>query len=356
MQRLPALRAFDSAKLTLILRVIGRHPRMLEFLDAFLRGGQGRLPHVTRKLTDLLERSGLDLRPEFEQLEDGFHATVMIGTRDVLLEELLGLARDEHLDEVLLQAAVSNLPVKPDGLARMLAGDSADVENIKHKLARLADLSLVHCFPDGSAWVHRWTAEGLALLDDKVRHRARCNRAGRYRWWRVAHESHNIEDATEAVRNYLAGQDFDAAAQCAHACFNALRRFQQSIAIAALAAEVLETLPEDHPRFAGVADEEAQAHLALGFTDRALKRHQQVLGRRERLAESEPDRADYQRDLVVSLVRVGTGDEANVGDCLRRALAIMLGLKQSGRLDPVDEPLIEAVEELMRDHGLSPEA
>ena len=54
---------------------------------------------------------------------------------------------------------------------------------VERAIGRLQDLSLVHRFPDGSAWVHRWTAEGLARLDE-AGCRASCVRAGRYRWWR----------------------------------------------------------------------------------------------------------------------------------------------------------------------------
>ena len=71
-------------------------------------------------------------------------------------------------------------------------------------------------------------------------------------------------DAIEAVRSFLAGRDFDAAVEVARTCFAALRRFRQSVGIAALASEVLETLPADHAGYATVADEEARAHLAWG--------------------------------------------------------------------------------------------
>jgi tetratricopeptide (TPR) repeat protein len=169
----------------------------------------------------------------------------------------------------------------------------------------LEELSLVHLAEDGSATVHRWTAEGLARLADPAEHRARFIRAGRYRWWRVEAESHSLEDAVEALRSFLVGQDFDTAADEALDCLHALRRFGQTIGSAALAAEVLETLPQSHRSFAQIADEEARAHLALGFTDRALRRQQSLLDRYQRLAAAAPDRADYQRDLSVSYERMG---------------------------------------------------
>src|SRR6185295_7203607 len=163
-------------------------------------------------------------------IEESVRAALTLGMRDVFLDELLELARGEGIDEVLLQAATSNLPITAAGVARMLAasggpiassiaegpmgseghsGEIGDVPRASYALDRLADLSLVHRFPDGSVWVHRWTAEGLSQLGDAERHRARCNRAGRYRWWRVGGETHAYEDAVEAVRNFLAGRNFD---------------------------------------------------------------------------------------------------------------------------------------------------
>src|SRR5205823_1630717 len=152
-----------------------------------------------------------------------------------------------------------------------------------------------------------------------------------------------------------------------------------------------ETLPEAHPDFARVADEEATMHLALGFTDRALARYQGLLERRGPLAEAEPERADYrhylsvtynkvgdlygvlgqgeqarehhlkalaivgrlaqaepervdyQRFLAVSLVKIGATDEPDTGERLQRALSILVALKEQERLAPVDEPMIPAV-------------
>jgi tetratricopeptide (TPR) repeat protein len=354
---------------------------------------------VTQKLQDVVADHNLDLETTIGQLDESLHATLILGARNVFLEELLDLARLEGVDAVLLQAATSSLPITPAGLARMLArdaNDAGDEQAAERALIRLEDLALLHRFPDGSAWVHRWTAEGLARID-VTNHRARCIRAGRYRWWRVEHESHGLEDAVEAVRNFLAGEEFDSAVGTASACFAALRGFQQSIGIAALASEVLETLPEPHPGFAIVADAEAQAHLVLGHTRSALRRYTKLLAHHERLAQAEPDRADYQRDLsvsynkmgdlyralgqgeqareaymkslaiaerlaqaepdradyqrdlVVSLVRVGIADDPAAGNHLQRALAILVSMKDAGRLETVDEPMIPELRRLLHD-------
>ena len=303
LQRLPSLRGGAPAELALVLRVIGGHPRMLEFLDGLLRGGEGRLPHVTDKLRKTLAAAGLAVETMATDLDEAVQQTVLLGARDVFLDELRGIARREDIEEILLQAAVSNLPAPASGLAHMLADGPAEAAEVDKALARLEELSLVYRLADGSAWVHRWTAEGLAQSGEEAEHHERCNRAGRYRWWRVENESHDLGDAVEAVRNHLAGRDFDAAARVGGACFEVLR--QQSAQIAALAGEVLETLPEEHGSYAAVADEEAKAHLVLGFTERALERYEELLRVHQRRAAAEPDRADYQRDLSVSYNKVG---------------------------------------------------
>jgi tetratricopeptide (TPR) repeat protein len=261
-------------------------------------------------------------------LEERLQAALVAGARDGLLEELLGIARSEGIDEVLLQAATSNLPVTPAGLTRMLAGDTGDEKHAERDLERLADLSLVHRFPDGSGWVHRWTAEGLARLDGAA-HRERCVRAGRYRHWRALNESRRIKDLIEAVRNFLAGEGFDAAVDTARICFDAYRSWQQSIGIATLASEILETLPETHPSFGFVADQEAISHLALGGTESAFRRYEKLLERHKHLAKAEPERADYQRDLSVSHERMGNLYSAlGQGEKARESYQSALGIRE----------------------------
>ncbi|HEX6367829.1 MAG TPA: TIR domain-containing protein [Longimicrobium sp.] len=305
LQRLDSLRDCDPSDLMLVLRLIGGHPRMLEFLDAVMRGGKGRLPHVTQKLREVLDTQDATSGAAAD-LQGGIAAAAALGARDVLLAELLDIARSKGVDEVLLQTATSNLPVDAAGVARMLAdGAEGEREEVARALELLEDLSLVHRFPDDSFWVHRWTAEGLDDLVDSETQQVRYARAGRYRWWRVEHQSQSLNDGVESVRNFLAGADFDAAVDVAHACFGALRQFRQLIGLAALASEVLEIVPAAHPGFASIADEEAKAHLALGLTDRAFARYKDLLARAERLAQAEPERADYQRDLSVSYNKVG---------------------------------------------------
>lgn len=352
-QRLDGLRGRAPAELGAVLRLIGGHPRMLEFLDGLLRGGEGRLPHVTRRLGELARAQGIELAAAgIDRMEDRLHEALLLGARDILLEELLDLAHAEGLADVLLQAAVSNLPITAAGLARALADGDAPpaAAAIDRAVHRLAAMSLLHRLDSGAVWVHRWTARGLAARDDEARHRARCNRAGRYRMWRIEHESDDLGDAIEAVRNFLDGGDHDSATGIARGCLAVFDRARQTIAVAALAGEVLERLPEHHADYGPIADAEAQAHLALGFTGRARMRYQQLLAIAERLAAAEPDRADYQRDLIVSHVKLAEtaadtpAGRATAAQHYRAALAIAQTLAGGDRLAPTDRWMVAELE------------
>ncbi len=51
--RLPALRDLEPEDRRVLIRAIGGHPRLIEFTDALLRGGQAGFRHVQAKLRDL---------------------------------------------------------------------------------------------------------------------------------------------------------------------------------------------------------------------------------------------------------------------------------------------------------------
>jgi hypothetical protein len=60
--RLPALRALPQEDRILVARAIGGHPRLIEFVDALLRGGRTELRDTARKLRALAREHRLDLR------------------------------------------------------------------------------------------------------------------------------------------------------------------------------------------------------------------------------------------------------------------------------------------------------
>lgn len=308
--RLEALRERPPGEVEKALQIFGGHPRMLELLDALLRGGQGRLPLVTEKLRQLLATASVPLVDAPPGLKEQIQQTLVLGGRDVLLAELLEVAKADATAPALLQLAVSNLPVSAVGLARMLQEDplhasttGAEVQAAAAAIARLARLSLVFCRPDGEAWVHRWTAEGLAQLSGDGSRRQW--RAGRYRLWRALNDGEAMGNRIEALRNFLAGRHFEEAGPLAWECIELLRAQRQSVSLAALASEVLETLPAGEETFTSIAAEEAAAHLSLGRLDRAMDRYQSLLARYRQRAEADPECIGHQRELAFYLHRIG---------------------------------------------------
>ncbi|WP_153161065.1 CHAT domain-containing protein [Zoogloea sp. 1C4] len=307
---------------TLLLRV-GGHPRMLEYLDAVLHNGRARLPDVTARLKRQAQALGVDVNTPPADLDEALALTLQLGTRDVLLDTLLTLADDDGDRPTLLQAAASNLPISVAGVAHALHGavpDKALVATTRKALTRLSVLSLLSFVSEQEVFVHRWTAEVLltsgATLSADTRN-AILTRAGHYRWWRVEHETRDLDDAIEATRNLLAGEAFDAVSGIAGGICDFLTQANQLASAGSFAGEVCTTLPPTHPGFAALADTEASALLALGYTDAALARYRQLLAHHQRLAQAEPQRADYQRDLSVSynklgdlMTALGQGDEA----------------------------------------------
>ena len=166
--RLPQLQGLPLAELQTVLRLVGGHPRLLEFVDALLHGGQGRLRHVTAKLQVLRQAQPAAAAQGPGGLAPALSTAQLLAARDVFLDELLALARSQGAEPALLQLAACNLPVSANGLARMLADDPAqpgDSGAAHAALTRLEDLSLLHRQADGSAQLHRWTAQGLAAAD-----------------------------------------------------------------------------------------------------------------------------------------------------------------------------------------------
>jgi len=88
-------------------------------------------------------------------------------------------------------------------------------------------------------------------------------------------------------------------------------------------------------------------YRALGQGEKAREAYLQALAIRERLAQAEPDRAAYQVDLAVSLARVAVMEGGRTEEILRRALAILLALKERARLAPEHEDKIRALNQML---------
>ncbi|MGH3889449.1 MAG: CHAT domain-containing protein [Pseudonocardiaceae bacterium] len=293
--RLPGLRTLTSEDAALVNRLVGGHPRVLEFLDALRRCGAS-TDQVRRRFRKLADDHQVKVTQTRELPED-VAVAVQLGARDICLDVLLSTLDDAER-EVLLQTAVSNLPVEVPDLTVALAGSGLDDTAIKFAAQRLADLSLaVHA--DDGLWVHRWTAEGLREHQPLDSYRNRCLRAGELRLRRIASSRRDVEEGIEATQNFLDAQDWNHATEIATGVADFLAQ-DSNLRRLSFAAQVLSVLPPLHQRYHLFIDHEGASLVALGFTDEAVKRYRHLVDAFTQRARAEPGRADYQRDLSVS--------------------------------------------------------
>jgi hypothetical protein len=218
--RLHALTGEAPETLGLILRHIGGHPRLLEYLDAILRRGKGRLTTVTHRLRENASRLGLDPERLGGDLEQSLRDTLRLGAEDILLDQLIELVgtRPEDL-AALHQCAAYALPVDIHGLAFALAGarepTSEEVATTGASARRLIGTSLLTPLPEEQVWVHRWTAQELRQRLGVEEARECARRAGEYRAWRLSNVSHSLLDGVEAARRFLEAAAFDRAVEMA---------------------------------------------------------------------------------------------------------------------------------------------
>ncbi|MGH3980018.1 MAG: TIR domain-containing protein [Pseudonocardiaceae bacterium] len=293
--RLPGLRTLTGADTGLVHRLVGGHPRVLEFLDALRRRGAS-TDQVRRKFRELAREHKVELS-QTRELHEDVAVAVQLGARDICLDALLS-ALDAAEREVLLQTAVSSLPVEVPDLTVALADNGLDGAAITRVAQRLADLSLV-LHTDEGLWVHRWTAEGLREPQEPDDYRNRCHRAGELRLARIASATRDVAEGIEATQNFLDAQDWDRATEVATGVANFLAR-DSNLRRLSFAAQVLAALPPQHRDYHLFVDHEGESLVALGFTDEAVARYRRMVDAFTQRARAEPGRADYQRDLSVS--------------------------------------------------------
>ncbi|MGD9755542.1 MAG: CHAT domain-containing protein, partial [Acidimicrobiia bacterium] len=321
--RLPGLRCLSAGQLQELHRLIGGHPRVLELLDATLLAGTARHPALARKLQRLADDLGIDLDDD-RPVDDAVLDAMEMGAADIMLDDLV-----EQLDpgagSLLCQVAVSSLPVALDELAEAAGTPSRELRKLaKH----LADRSLFTA--RDPAWVHRWIAARLIARQpaDEVREHHRL--AARLRLSRID-RLHEVADGIEATRNLLVAGDWDQASTVGTGVVAFLEQ-HANVQLASFAAEVATALPRDHPDRRFFEDAELRALVALGRTELAVTRYQDMAHAAKQLAEAEPNRTDYQRDLSISynrlgdlMVAVGDGEQAaryfNDSLTIRRRLA-----------------------------------
>ncbi len=114
---LPALDALGEGQLEQVWRLVGGHPRSLEYLDALLSGGIARYPDVTERLGAAITRRLDDADrgrwlTACTALDAALAETVTLAADDVLLDELLArLAQVPGATSLLLGVSVYREPV-----------------------------------------------------------------------------------------------------------------------------------------------------------------------------------------------------------------------------------------------------
>ncbi|MGH3822094.1 MAG: TIR domain-containing protein [Pseudonocardiaceae bacterium] len=298
--RLEGLRTLPEEDTALVHRLVGGHPRVLEFLDALRRRGAS-TDQVRPKFRELARAHGIELTQTRELPEDVALA-VQLGARNICLDVLLA-SLDSTEREVLLQTAVSSLPVPIPDITTALTDSGLDDTAIKLAAHRLTDLSLlVHT--DEGLWMHRWTAEGLRQHQPPESYRDRCLRAGELRLQRITSLRRDIEEGIEATQNFLDAQDWDRATEIGTEVASFLAQ-HSNLRRLSFAAHALSVLPPQHQGYYLFADHEGESLVALGFTTKALDRYLQLADAFTQRTQSEPGRPDYQRDLSISYNKLG---------------------------------------------------
>lgn len=158
---------------------------------------------------------------------------------------------------------------------------------------------------------------------------------------RISSESRDVAEGIEATENFIAAGVLDEAVDIAIGVADFLA-WRSTLRRLSFARDVRAALPTTHPDYKLFADHEAQALLVLGFTGSAVERYIELVNDHRRLVTAEPGRADYQRDLSVSLNKLGDVLGAlGEGEQARQHYDESLGIgppSRSSRFRPVRGP------------------
>jgi hypothetical protein len=161
---LPALGLLGDRELDRAWRLLGGHPRAMEYLDALLSTGQVRFPDVTRRLAGAIQdrtgrpvlRKGLDAPTE---LPPATAETIALVAGDLLLGDLFGRLSADAQD-LLIGASVYRAPVGHDVLLLpgRQHGRAAGLAGLVAECAATGLLAADSSCEPPSVFVHRWTA------------------------------------------------------------------------------------------------------------------------------------------------------------------------------------------------------
>jgi tetratricopeptide (TPR) repeat protein len=146
---LPALDDLDEAQLDRVWRLVGGHPRSLEYLDALLAGGVARYPDVTARLTRAvggrLGDAGLsDWLAEHTSLDAALAEVVTLTADDVLLPDLLTRLRETPgAEDLLIGASVYRDPADTNALLFQAGQPDETAAHVPDRAAAAQDIERI---------------------------------------------------------------------------------------------------------------------------------------------------------------------------------------------------------------------
>jgi tetratricopeptide (TPR) repeat protein len=142
---LPALDRLEDAELERVWRLVGGHPRSLEYLDALLNHGNARYHDVTARITKAAQSL-----PEAQRaltaptLDAALAQTLTLIADDVLLDELLTrLADIPGAQDLLFGASVYREPVDTNAVLFHIGETDEDAAYVPDRMAAMQHISTV---------------------------------------------------------------------------------------------------------------------------------------------------------------------------------------------------------------------
>ncbi|MEW9532828.1 CHAT domain-containing protein, partial [Microbispora sp. NPDC049125] len=344
LQRLPKLRDLDDD--AILVGRIGGHPRLLEFVDALLRGGWSTFAEVNDKLEAMADRVGLDLDGLEESADLGgrIDDAIVLGSQDILLNDLLGLL-DETDRDLLLQAAATIIPMTIDDLALARYGASKANEHrgeVRATVRRLMELTLLSPSGEDEIAVHPWVTQAI---DQGQEDAARRRRIISMRYARLADQRGGYDDRVDIARQLEALSEWEELTSFAMSGAEAIARGSGELAVAAYLAEITPSVPTNASDYLALVDRYHTALMITGNLTEVRVWVERLLAVAQERLEADPDNAEAQRDLSIALDRVG--DVAVMaGDLSAARQAYQEGLDIAARLAQDDPDNAQAQRDL----------
>ncbi len=335
-RRLPALRDLPPEQRRILVRVIGGHPRLVEFTDALLRAGRANLVEVSDKLIDLADRVEVDLTAAVGDLSEATRQALALGSADILLEDLISLLTPIET-ELLRQVAVCRMPVDPIDIIRAHTTDpdTAHRPEVIAALTRLRDLTLLN--PGPTVGMHPWTAE--LVTSDNTSTAALHTRAEQMHWQRIREDRAGFDDWIDLARHAAGQGHWDELASLAADVVQHV--LPGTAARLAYTADIRDLIPTTERPWILVADLTVQALLAIGDLPGARTQHAHIHAVVRDRAAADPSNTQWQRDLSVSHEQLGDLAVA-AGDLAAARTAYQAGLDiryAAGRRRPQQHPV-----------------